>query len=166
MRKNFYLTRSGIMALAGILFLGLWAKDLPAQLLVENVKFDFVEVTRYDWELKGRFIRIEGNGEFVVKSKRVNYTQIIREGKLPRNKLKELNKAIEKSKFFNFTSDYSTAGATRRRTNYQVTLRREIGTKTILFHTENPNTPKTLRHLVALIEVMTETDYKEYEAGL
>jgi len=92
--------------------------------------------------------------------------QIIREGKLPRNKLKELNKTIEKSKFFNFASDYSTTGAIRRRTNYEVTLRRMIGTKTILYHTESPDIPKVLTDLVRMVEVMTETDYKNHNVGL
>lgn len=161
MCKNSYFVRHGIISITGILFFGVLAGNPQAQLQVEAVKFEFIEVTSYDWELKGRFIRIEGNGEFVVKSKRVNYSQIIREGKLPRNKLKELNRAIEKLKFFNFTNDYSTAGATRRRTNYAVTLRRMTGTKTVLYHTESPDTPAVLRDFVAMIEVMTETDYKE-----
>jgi hypothetical protein len=161
MQRNFYFARYGFIASAGILFFGVWAGNPQAQLHVKAVKFEFIEVTSYDWELKGRFIRIEGNGEFVVKSKRVNYIQMIREGTLPRNKLKELNRAIAKTKFFNFTSDYSTSGATRRRTNYAVTLRRETGTKTVLYHTESPDTPAALRVLVAMIEVMTETDYKE-----
>ncbi len=169
MRKIYILI--GLIIISAIIFIGGCIKTKnPSQTIpistiqeqpptvTEINDLEYIEFSSSNWEALGGYIKISSNGTYISYLERGG---IIEEepktGKIDILQLNELIRLFEGSNFYSLKEEYNGSRKTSRSwTNYRLTIKSDIDSKSIKFHSEDETAPDSLMDIVNTIENLTK----------
>jgi len=152
-----------IKLITGLILIAVVSFFSPTRLIGQAINqkqvFEYIEISRHNWEAQGSTVRIDSNGEVAYIFMESPGMGKQAKGKLEPSELKELINLIENTDLYALENEYKAQYLSRSGSSYYLTLKTNLGIKKISFYSKGEAVeafPKILSEIVNKVETITQ----------